>query len=305
MLYMVLRFTDFPKLQETILKISPLAAAAVVMGYVVGQILSSFKWWTIARAGGIQVPYTSALKAYFVGMFVNCFGLGTLGGDLARGILLAEGKPVKTRAVASVVADRAHGLAVLSFIGLMCVSIAGRYTMDIIYVYLLIGVSSSIVLGWFLGPRILKAIVKPEHPWRQKVESLVAVFPHDPKTIFFITLVSVLFHCVQISLHQLMASALGIYIPWTYLFVVIPFVNILASLPISWNGLGVRENAYVFFLVPALLTQEQAVAFGTMWLLAVTVSSAIGGVISVLTRDFEELSAAEEAERVGQNQTSL
>lgn len=86
-----------------------------------------------------------------------------------------------------------------------------------------------------------------------------------------------------------MGLALGIDIPWAYLFVAIPFVNILSTLPISWNGLGVRENAYVFFLAPAVLSREQALAFGAIWIIAVTFCSAVGGIVSVMTKDFEKI----------------
>jgi hypothetical protein len=104
-----------------------------------------------------------------------------------------------------------------------------------------------------------------------------------------ISLLSIVFHLSQISLHAVMAAALGVSVPWPLLLVAVPFINILATLPVSWNGLGVRERAYVFFLVPSVLQAEHAVAFGAMWLLAVTVSSAIGGVVAVATKDFSSL----------------
>jgi uncharacterized membrane protein YbhN (UPF0104 family) len=84
-----------------------------------------------------------------------------------------------------------------------------------------------------------------------------------------------------------MASGFGTHIPWHVLLVTIPVVNILSTLPISWNGLGVRENGYVFFLAPLILSREQAVAFGAMWLFAMTISSAIGGLVAALSKDVD------------------
>jgi len=84
---------------------------------------------------------------------------------------------------------------------------------------------------------------------------------------------------------------MGISIPFTTLLLVIPFVNIVCSLPISWNGLGVREKAYTYFLAtaPAIVSYEQAVAFGAIWLLAVTVSSALGGIVAISSGDLKGL----------------
>jgi hypothetical protein len=91
-----------------------------------------------------------------------------------------------------------------------------------------------------------------------------------------------------------MAYGLGIEVSMTTLMTIVPFVNIVSSLPISWQGLGVRENAYRFFFVPAICSTEQAVAFGALWLLAVTTSALIGGVIGVISG---ALSRVDEAER--------
>jgi hypothetical protein len=72
----------------------------------------------------------------------------------------------------------------------------------------------------------------------------------------------------------------------------VPFVNIASSLPISWNGLGVREKSYQTFFVasaPGLMTSEQAIAFGALWLLAVMTTSAIGGIVAFVSGDLSSL----------------
>lgn len=294
MVGLVLRSVDFANLAKTFLTISPWAVILVVVGYTTGQLLSSVKWWTIARSGGITTPYPAALKAYFIGMFLNCFSFGMLGGDAARGILVAQGQPKKTEGLASVVADRVHGLIVLSCIALLTSAIMGRdrVSPDLIQLLLLLVVGCT--AGWLIGPWLL-----PRLPFMKttkiglKLQQVMKIFPRDPKTLLFITTISIAFHLLQISLHAVMAAGLGIEIPFTTLLLVIPFVNIVCSLPISWNGLGVREKAYTYFLAtaPAIVSYEQAVAFGAIWLLAVTVSSAIGGIVAMMSEDLRSLKA--------------
>ena len=87
MLGLVFYSAEKRHLLETFKSISLSTVLVVVVGYTVGQLMSSVKWWTIARSGGIEVSYPAALKAYFIGMFVNCFGLGMVGGDAVRGLL--------------------------------------------------------------------------------------------------------------------------------------------------------------------------------------------------------------------------
>jgi uncharacterized membrane protein YbhN (UPF0104 family) len=292
---------SFDKLLNTLGQISPITAILVIIGYTVGQLMSSVKWWTIARSGGIDVSYSTALKAYFIGMFVNCFGsgLGTVGGDVARGILISNGLPKKTEGIAAVVADRIHGLTVLSVIALITSQL---FRSDRVPGWLLLSLLTLImgfIAAWVLGPAILRRLPNSSK-FAMKMHQVAAIFPRDFGVLSLITGISVVFHCTQILLHAVMANAVGAQIPLATLFVVIPLVNIASSLPISWNGLGVRENSYIYFLTaaPALVSAEQAAAFGALWLLAVTATSAIGGIVALVTGDLKLLKPASTSEKV-------
>ena len=292
MVWIVFRSVNFDNLRATFLSMSPVTVVLVVLGYTVGQLISSVKWWTIAYRGGIKTPYPTALKAYFIGMFLNCFSFGMLGGDAARGILVAQGLPKKTEGIASVIADRIHGLTVLSCIALVTSAIMGtdRVAPSLIQLLLLLVAGCSI--GWVVGPWLLSKLPFVRNTKiGQKLQQVMEIFPRDPQTILTITALSVVFHLLQISLHAVMAAGMGIDISFTTLLLVIPFVNIVCSLPISWNGLGVREKAYTYFLTatPAIVTTEQEVTFGALWLLAVTISSAIGGLVAIISGDLKLL----------------
>lgn len=292
LLVVVAYSVSFDKLWETLASISISTALLVIAGYSIGQLLSSYKWWTIARSGGIDVSYWVALKAYFIGMFVNCFGsgLGTVGGDVARGILLAHGLPKKTEGVAAVVADRVHGLTILSIIAISTSQLFASARVPSWMILALLGMVVGFIAAWIIGPWMLSHL-PASNRFANKMRQVAAIFPRDIKTIAIISMISAIFHCTQILLHSVMASAVGAQIPLATLFVVIPLVNIASSLPISWNGLGVRENSYIFFLTaaPALVSKEQAAAFGALWLLAVTVTSALGGIVAAASGDLQLL----------------
>ena len=294
LLLVVVYSVSWDKVLITVSSISFNTACIVVAGYTAGQLLSSLKWWTLVRSGGIDVPYRTALKAYFIGMFVNCFGsgLGTVGGDVARGIIVAGSLPKKTEGVAAVIADRIHGLTVLSVIALVTSFLFHTDRVPTFIILSLLGLVVSFIGGWIIGPRLL-TFLPGESKLVRKLRQVAEIFPRDSQTLIVITGISVIFHVTQIFLHAVMASALGAEIPLATMFVVIPLVNIASSLPISWNGLGVRENSYMFFLTaaPALVTKEQAAAFGALWLLAVTVTSAIGGIVALISGDLRLLKA--------------
>lgn len=292
MIWLVASSVNTATLKRTFQSIPPLSVVLIILGYTAGQIMSSFKWWTIVRAGGIPSSYTTALKAYFIGMFVNCFGLGMVGGDVARGVLVSQGLPKKAEGVTSVVADRIHGLTVLSIIALITSVAIGNDRVPPELLWCLLLLTIGFILAWLTIPVVLRNIPFIKNSSiGHKLGELERVFPHNPRTLTVITGISAIFHTTQILLHVLIADAVGVSIPLATLFVVIPFVNIASSLPISWNGLGVRENSYIFFLTtaPAIVSKEQAFAFGTLWLVAVTATSAVGGLVAIFTGDLKIL----------------
>jgi uncharacterized membrane protein YbhN (UPF0104 family) len=304
MLIVVVRMAKIDQLRSVFGAIPPYLLLVVVAGYAAGQLLSSFKWFTIARSAGISASYPAALRAYFIGMYLNCFGLGTIGGDVARGLLIGAEDGKKSVALASVVADRLHGLAVLSGIGAIAALCFGLHALDEWLVLTLVSIGAGIVVGWFIGPPLLLKVLPQHNRIRSQLELLTGAFPRTPQVLTKITIISAMFHLLQISLHIVMAKAVGVEVPLPLLLVTVPFINILATLPVSWNGLGVRERAYVFFLVPSVLQPEHAVAFGAMWLLAVTVCSAIGGIVAVVTKDFDILKNIKAAEAKGAQATA-
>ncbi len=284
MLGLVVGMSDYELLKHTFLSIPFGTALMVIFGYALGTLIAAYKWCLIARSAGIKAKYSSALRANYLGMYANSFGLGLVGGDLTRAVMLVGNAPLKAQSLATVVADRAHGLAVLACIGLIFAFCDGRNLISADLIYLTLAIPLGVLAVWILGPKFILRFVPEGSKLRDKFEQIVSGFPKDPKTILQITLLSVVFHFSQIALHWIMLLGLGLSVPWIYLLSSVPFVNILSSLPISWNGLGVRESAYVFFFTPGLLEKEHAVALGALWLLALTTCSAIGGLVSVLSK---------------------
>lgn len=86
-----------------------LAVAAVLVAIALS--LQLFRWYILVRA--LDLPFTirNAFRLGMVGVFYNTFFPGSVGGDLLKAYFLAKEHPErKTRAVATVIADRALGL---------------------------------------------------------------------------------------------------------------------------------------------------------------------------------------------------
>lgn len=86
-----------------------LAVAAALLAVAVS--VQIYRWYLLVRA--LDLPFTvrNAYRLGLVGIFYNTFIPGSIGGDVVKAYFIAHAHPErKTRAVASVIADRALGL---------------------------------------------------------------------------------------------------------------------------------------------------------------------------------------------------
>jgi hypothetical protein len=61
-------------------------------------------------------------------------------------------------------------------------------------------------------------------------------------------------------------------------------VGTFAAIPVSLNGLGLREGGYIYLLSAIGIGSETGIAFGLLLFLIVALDSLIGGVIFLLQR---------------------
>lgn len=85
-----------------------LGAALLMSGAAALQI---YRWYLLVRALDLPFEVRNAYRLSLVGIFYNTFIPGSVGGDLVKAYFIAHAHPErKSRAVASVIADRALGL---------------------------------------------------------------------------------------------------------------------------------------------------------------------------------------------------
>jgi uncharacterized membrane protein YbhN (UPF0104 family) len=217
---------------------------------------------------GYGHAYGRLATFYFAGLFFNLFLPTSIGGDLSRCYYLADNRSDILRAMTTILADRISGMVALiciAAIALLATSVVIPAWMTVITV----GGAVLLILGLlipFISPRFFRKFELPYRYWenpRFMAASLAASF--------FIQL-SVVF------INLFIGNAVGVAIPWEFYFVFTPLVAVAGMIPISLNGLGVREGAYVYFLAHVGVASPQALAFAILWLILITSTSVLGGI---------------------------
>jgi glycosyltransferase 2 family protein len=237
------------------------AATAI---YVLGQMVASRRWQFLSRMIGIVGNYSEFLLYFFIGAFTNLFIPGLVGGDAARALYLGRRHHEIGKAVASVIADRGLGLMALIWLTAVCVALLGRgvFPSSVTMPIFLIG--GATVVGYLLMP----AVTGLERIMPRRIAATIAVLsPYLEGRVALVPaiLLSLVVHLLQVAAQYVLGLGLGLKIP-TWLFLLcVPTTNTLASVPITFNGLGVREGLYVVLFGMAKVNKADAAALGLLW----------------------------------------
>ena len=262
-----------------------LAPVLVGLGlFLFSQALSAYKWSRIGRALGFEHSLVDYGRFYFIGMFFNLFGPSTLGGDLVRALYLGAGYR-RRLAISSVVFDRASGLVVLVALGALGFLLFPRYRFPPSLILGAVAVGGALVVGWWAAPRLVRLL--PAGRWtrelRREVEVDLAPLWRDRRLLATAAIVSVVFHLTQVAGQYVLARAAGARLPFSYCLIFHPVISVMTALPVSVNGVGVREGGYLYFLTRIDIDDSIAVTLSLLAFGVTVVAGLLGGVVFLVS----------------------
>jgi len=116
------------------------------------------------------------------------------------------------------------------------------------------------------------------------VERDLGPYWRDGRLLINTSLIAALMHVLQILAQIALAWALRIDAPAMFFFIFVPVVNIIGMLPISFNGIGVREAGYIFFMKRVGVVSHSALAVGLLSSGIVLITGIAGGLVFALSR---------------------
>lgn len=303
-LYVAVFYTiDLGKLWERLQTASLGWVALGVVAYAGGQWLSAWRWWLLLRPVRLVVPYLRMVAFYFIGMFFNIFLPTIVGGDAVKAILLTRETGAPARSTMSVFMERNVGLFALLTIATAAAFVAPPVDVkgfNLLQLTLLVFagfVAANIVLASRPAYRLVDYLVAltPLSRIRSRAASLYeALVPYrEPRWRGLLAAAAVqsfLFQAVVILVVFLNANALGLSVPVSALAVFVPLISLAGMLPISVNGLGVREALYLLLFGRLGVPADAAVSMALLYFAVTLAASLPGGVVYALQRGPRSLS---------------
>jgi uncharacterized protein (TIRG00374 family) len=250
--------------------------------FVIGHVVSAVKWQLLADSGA---GFPAVLRAHFGGLVANLCLPGVAGGDVVRAALLYKRAPDTARLALGSVMDRiidTLGLLLVAIVGLLF-ALAALASGVALLVWTVVAfalcVSAALLLARFHAPLVR---LLPEGKLRRAGERVSAALTEQLRQPLRLALCLALSLAVQVAFIGVnidLARAAGIDVPAAAWFFAWPLSKLIATLPVSLAGIGVREATLAGLLAPFGAAPATVVAVGLVWQTILIAGGLIGALL--------------------------
>ena len=273
-----------------------------VLGLVlaaVAMVINVFRWQLMLRGQRAHAPLATLIRLYLIGMFFSNVLPSRMGGDLVRAYGVSLTATSKSRSAAAIIMDRLVGAISVLVLGMGAIAL-GSSNLPIIFQQVTVAffAVSMVILALMLyrndslAQRRLKVLALSDvslfgfriRPRLESALNALRSYSRRPGVViqgFLISLVANGFSMVNLYLYaQAVRAAIGLGDVAT----IAPFVLAIGLLPISINGIGTIELAFVVLFGTLGVDEHVAIAVAILRRLAQLILSLLGGLLYAFRR---------------------
>jgi len=266
-----------------------------IASFTLSNILGALQWLLLLRSQNVKLSFWRVVSYYHVGLFFNNFLIGYIGGDAFRIYDVSKQSGDSTTAVSSVVFDRLVGFFMLTTIA-MAMSlfwfrrlsslktvwfIAAMLVSWILLLFFLFHEKSGKAVGRLFKPLAPVFVTKKIHD----IYMAVNHYQHMPGVLAKVFFTSFFVQSLRIMTHYWAARAIGVDVNLIYFAIFIPIIAIFASLPISFGGIGVREQSGVALFSTIGVLASKVATFEFLAYIIGIIAALPGGLFFVLRKE--------------------
>lgn len=280
---------DLKALLNTLVSVNLLYLAIVLILSHLGIFLSTVKWKYLLENLDIHGSLSRLFALYLVGTFFNNFLPTMVGGDVMRSYALCREAKDHSSVIAATFMERFLGMAALvTLLPLVLYQQTAitRYPFLKYFVVIMILCFTGSVFLIFQNTNLFRRIKKRVNTWFAKVVILIEkiqyrvyLFLRFKKTLLLSYGISIVFYFVVSGSTWAATRSVGIEVDYFYILSIVPVVLLVASIPVSLNGLGITEAGYVVFLSLVGVPAVDALAAALILRGRVLFTTIIGGII--------------------------
>ena len=237
------------------------------------------RWRLILQNFEIWTGFVPLAKLRFIGSFFNLFLPTGIGGDFIRAYYLSrhERREMST-VLTTLLLERSGGLCALLLIGTLSSALSGLKILGSpivgLFFLLLVGyaLANVFIFHYWIHAQIAARLKKwhfdsVETKLRLIYEGLQTL-ARNGKAMSGTLSLSLLIQFSSILIMWLLAQGIGVSTPFATFLVFIPLINLTIMIPLTINGIGLRESAYYLLFSQVGLAAEMSVSLSLLSFLA-------------------------------------
>ena len=285
---LALLFTALPfgDIVAAVGRVPPAAWPVALATYLALHLIGIAKWRLLINAAGAGLSFRAATRAYYMGLFGNTFLPSIVGGDVVRaGVALRATRSPSALVLGSLV-DR-----LLDVVGLAAVAGLGALwsprALDGQSRRLFVALGAALALAGVAGLAVLAVLPVRRLPWKVRrlmvrVRAAVRATLARPGALAGAFVLGMLLQSLLTVLNWWLGRLIGIDIPLYVWLFVWPLAKISGLLPVTQNGIGVREAAQAVLFAPFGVSAARAVATGLVFEVVIITGGLVAGGIALL-----------------------
>jgi glycosyltransferase 2 family protein len=250
-------------------------------------VLLAVRWRNISAACSANLRFTLALQISFIATFFNQVLPSTVGGDSMRIWLFARKGAGWANATYSVLIDRIVGVFVLALIVITCLPTTFSLIHDPIARAVLMAIGVGVITGTLLFGVIRHRFRQWFDRWvltrhlaaASRITAALCSSRRDAAIVFAC---SVAIHLITVAAAWCGAKAIASPVSFAQILFLMPPVLLIATLPVSIAGWGVRESSFMFAFAHAGLAQTDALVISVLFGAASFIVGMAGGVVWIV-----------------------
>ncbi|HKY22646.1 MAG TPA: lysylphosphatidylglycerol synthase transmembrane domain-containing protein [Vicinamibacterales bacterium] len=264
---------------------------------LIDRALMARRWFVLLRPlDRERLPsFGAILRIFFVSTFVGTFLPASIGGDAVRAYSLSNHGVPLAAASASVFVDRMLGVLSLFLMALLGLSLADGLASDraiqvgLAATGLACAIASVLIFSSAAETMAEKLLGRVTWNWvrRAPLSVLAALrrYGQHRGALWNVLAASVAVQVLRILQAYYLGAAIGLSVPLMAYFAFVPLIMLVMLLPVTVNGIGTSQAAFIWFFSRVGTTGHEAFALSVLFV-ALQVVGNIPGAVFVIAGTF-------------------
>jgi len=293
--FIIFRNIDFKSFGEILKNARPGILIAAYCVLWLGHFVCVFRWRMLMRPLMPVRSFKGLLGIYCIGLFFNLTFPTVVGGDVVKIFYVGKHSNSYSQSFAATFLDRDVGMLAMMIIACIALLIHPVSVPGVAVDIIVWGAFAAFIIGntCLFNPRFRRAACRLLKQIRlskfaqkmERVSTVLHIIGEKKWTLLVSLLISFINQFFAISSVWVTAIALRLEIPFSYFLIFVPVITLISMIPVSLNGMGLREYAFMSLFTAIGVSSESCFALGLLSSLMIVLTSLPGGVIYIFFKN--------------------